>query len=161
DAPGCRRKAAAGEMRPVSAAIARAVESRPGPVRGRIDVPGRASGLPEGREDDVRVAGVEHHFDGAGVAVRPQDLRPARSAVARLEEAALCVGAVRGPERRDVDDVGAARVPLDAADLLRVAQAHEAPRLAAVARAIHAPTLGDVRAHVGLAGAGVDYLGVR
>jgi hypothetical protein len=82
------------------------------------------------------------------------------TAVARLVDAALGVRAVRVAERCHVDDVGVVRIDVDAADLLRVAQPHEAPGLPAVGRAVDTLALGDVRAHVGLAGADVEGLGI-
>src|SRR5262249_37241796 len=107
------------------------------------------------------MTGLEHHVDRARVAIWTQDLRPVGSAIRRLEETALRVRTVGVPECGDIDDVRVMRVDLDAPDLLRVAQAHELPGMAAVARAVHPVTLGDVRAHVGLAGSHEDHARVR
>src|SRR5262249_55759926 len=71
------------------------------------------------------------------------------------------VGTVRMAESGDVDDIGVPRIDLNAPDLLAVAEPDEVPGLARVARAVHAATLSDVRAHVGLARADVDHARIR
>ena len=61
-------------------------------------------------------------------------------------------------ERGNQKDVGIARVDQDLADLLRVRKPDRLPRRAAIARAEHADSLGNVGAHVRFAGADVDRL---
>ena len=68
----------------------------------------------------------------------------------------IWLGAVGVAEGGDEQGVGVPRIDEDAADLLGVLQAGGGPGLAPVRRAEEAAALGDVRAHVRLAGAGVD-----
>ena len=161
DPPRRGGEAVALDAAPVLAAVGRLVEPRSGAVRRRVDVPRRPPRLPQGGVDHVRVPGLEDDVDRAGVGVRPQDLPPVRPAVGRLEEPALGVRAVGVAERRHEDHVGVARIDLDAPDLLRVPEADEAPGGAAVDRLEDPLALGDVRAHVGLAGADVEHPRVR
>ena len=106
------------------------------------------------------IAGLERQVDRAGVSVLEQHLLPVPAAVARAEHAAFGIRAVWMAERGDVDDVGVVRIHEDLADLLRVAQADMRPAPAAVGGFVYAVALGDVRAHVGFAAAGVDDLRV-
>src|SRR5205807_6734310 len=86
---------------------------------------------------------------------------PGLAAVGRLVQAALLVRAPDVAEGGDIDDVGVGGVDDDAADVLRVPQAHVLPGLAAVGRFVDAVAPGDAVAGVGLAGADPDHVGVR
>src|SRR6202012_5664355 len=99
--------------------------------------------------------------DGAGVLVLVEHLLPGPAAVTRAEYAALGVGAVGVAERRHEDHVRIPGVDQHAPDLLGVLETDARPGPAAVHRLVHAVPLGDVRAHVRLAGADVDHPRIR
>ena len=150
------RKTVRAERRPGVAAVGRLVKRAAGPVRGRIDVPRRAPRLPHRRVDRLRVAGLERKVDRAGRVVVAEHALPRCAAVARAEHAAFGVRSVRMTERRDEHRVRIGGIDDDPADLLAVVEADARPRMAAVARAVHAGALRDVRAHVGFARADVN-----
>src|SRR5207244_4737274 len=83
------------------------------------------------------------------------------AAVGGLEQAALLVRPPDVAQGGDVDGLGILGVDDDLADVLRVAQAHVLPGLAAVGRFVDAVAPGDAIAGVGLAGADPDDVGVR
>ena len=62
-------------------------------------------------------------------------------------------------QRRHEHHVGVARIHQDLAYLVGVLQADVSPGLARVRGLVHALAVGDVGAHVGLAGAHIDHFG--
>ena len=161
DATEILRGEAPRDRLPGVAAVLGAVEAAARPVRGRVRVPGRPPRLPERGEDRPRVGRVEGEIDRARVLVLEENARPAPAAVLRAEDPALGVRPVRVAERRDVDEVGVARIHDDPPDLPRGLETDVRPGLAPVRRAIHAVAVRDVRAHVGLARADVEDARVR
>src|SRR6266542_4160857 len=69
---------------------------------------------------------------------------PALATVARAEDAALRIGAVRVTERRDVHVVGIARIDADRRDVACLAEADVRPGPAAVGRLVYAVAVRDV-----------------
>ena len=106
------------------------------------------------------VAGLEGKIDRARVGVEEKHARPVLAAVVGAEDAALRVGAIGVAQCRHENALGIARIDEDAADLARVLQADLAPVLAAVGRFVHPVAMRDVGAHIGLAGADIDRVGV-
>ena len=153
-APRALRQALPVELPPLVAAVRRLVEPAPGAAA--LQAPRRPLRLPEGGVEDARVGRVHREVHGARLVVHEERLRPGLPAVPRAEDAALGIRAPGVAEGGHVHVVGVLRVDADAADLHRVAQAHVAPRLARVRRAIDAVAVGDVAADAALAHAGVE-----
>ena len=101
-------------------------------------------------------AGLEGKIDGAGVRILEQDFAPVRAAILRAEHATLGIRAVRMSEGSDEYDLGIARIDQDAADLPGVGETEEGPVFAGIDGFVHARAMGDVGAHVRLAGADVE-----
>ena len=110
--------------------------------------------------DDVGIGRIELHVDEAGAFADELDHRPRLSAVGRLVQTTRLAGFPRGPEHRHVDGVGVFRMHLDAADVLRLGQAEEAPGAAAVGALEHAAARRDGIAGVLLTGADIERVGV-
>ena len=150
----------AGERPPGAPAVQRLVETTARSAGGRIDVPRRPAGLPQGGVDHVGIAGLEGHVDGPGVGVVEQRPGPGPTAIGGAEHAALRIGTVGMAERGCQQHVRVARIDQDLADLLGVLQPDGGPGGPAVGRAEHAFALGDIGAHVGLARADVDDVAI-
>src|SRR5439155_23472041 len=99
------------------------------------------------------------HVDGPGLRVLLEDLLPRFAAVLGAVDAALGVGPEGVTQYRGKGDVGVARVDGHLADLAFLLPDVQ-PVLAAVGRSVNAVADDDVAADVGLAGAGVDDVGV-
>jgi hypothetical protein len=65
------------------------------------------------------------------------DAFPVAASVSRTIDAALAVRAERVAERRDIHEIGIARMDAHLADVARVGQAAMRPRASRVGRAIH------------------------
>ena len=118
-----------------------------------VESPAGAAALIRGREEHLRIRRVHDQVHGTGVLVDGEDVLPRDAAVGGLEDAALLVGAPQPAERGDVDDVGILRVDDDPADVLRLAQPHVLPGLAAVGRLVDAVAPRRALAVVRFAGA--------
>src|SRR5271167_5070988 len=89
---------------PRASAVVRAIESAAPTAAGKT--PGRAPRLPQRREKNVRVAGIERDIDSARVLVFVQDLFPSLASVGGTKDPPLGVWAERMAQRRDIGDVG-------------------------------------------------------
>ena len=119
-----------------------------------------ADRLPERREQDARVLGVDAHIDRArGIAPR-EHLLPGGPAVAGAEQTALGIWPVGVTERRDVDGIRIVRVDPHLADLPGVGEAEVAPAASAIGRAIDPVAMGDVAPDRRLAHTRVDDIGI-
>src|ERR1700728_1396487 len=161
DAAGTFGQAVAAQLRPGSAAVLRLVEPAAGPVRRRVDIPRWPACLPQRGVDDLGPPGLGCQIDRAGVGVAVERALPGPAAIGRAEYTAHLVGAVGMPERGDQHHVRVVRIDENAADLLGVAESDRPPAAPEVVGAEHAGSLGDVRAHVGLAGTDIDDPAIR
>src|SRR5258707_13154103 len=107
--------------------------------------------MPERREDDVGIVGIEGKIDAAAVLIFIEHLAPALAAIGGAEDAALRVGTERMAQRGHKRDVGIFRIHNDAADGLRVAKPAVRPHLAGVDLLVNAIAAADVAAIAGLA----------
>ncbi len=145
-----------GELRPRLAAVRRFIEPAARAVRWRIDVPRRPPRLPQGCVQNVRVRGIHGQRRRAGIRIFIQNLGPGCAAVDGLEDAALLVRSVLVSERRDVRNLGIARIDDDRADLTRIFKAAMRPGLPGIVGNVHTIAVSDVRTHVRFAAADVD-----
>src|ERR1700733_11336909 len=150
----------AGDLTPGDAVVGGFIEAAAGAAGGRVNIPGRAAGLPQGCVDDLGLSGVGAEVNRAAVVILAENFCPSGAAIAGAIDAAFRIGAEAVAERGDEDDVRVARVHQDASDLLRIAQADVAPGDAAIAGFVHAIANGNIGAHVCFAGADVDRLRV-
>ncbi len=157
--PQCRWQARVlRQLRPCLAAIGGLEQAAARPsARQRVR---RSENLPEAGVEHVRILRVHRQVHGACLVASEQHLVPGLSAVARFEDPAVGVRAVRITERCDVDDVGVRRMDANPADGHRLLEAHVAPGLAGIGRLVDPVTLDDVAAHRDLAHPGVDDVGV-
>ena len=158
DAAGVTGWKAAGDLAPGPAGIAALVNARVRPAA--VEPISGAAPRIRRRDEHLRIGGIHDQVGGAGVLVDGEDVLPGDAAVGGLEDAALFVGAPQPAHRRHVDDVGVLRVDDDAADVLRVAQAHVLPGLAAVDRLVDAVTPRGALAIVRFAGAHPHDVGI-
>src|SRR5581483_110106 len=147
-----------GDLGPRVAAVVRA-EDAAARTTGH-ELPGPADRLPEGRVDDPRVVRIQGEVDRARPIVPVEHALPGRAAVARAVDAALRVGAVRVPERRDVDGVRVAGMHADLADVARALEPQVRPGRARVGRAVHPVAVRHVAADAALAHPDVDHVRV-
>src|ERR1700733_9779331 len=150
----------AGDLTPGDAVVGGFVQAAARAAAGRVNIPGRAAGLPQGCVDDLGLRGVGAKVNRAAVVIFAENFCPGGAAIAGAIDAAARIGTEAVAERGDEDDVRVARVHQDAADLLRIAQADVAPGDAAIGGFVHAIANGNIRAHVCFAGADVDRLRV-
>ena len=95
DPPGRRGQAIADDWRPGQATVAGPIKAAAGAVGRWIDAPGRPPRLPQGRIDDVGIAGLEGQVDSAGIGVLEQGSGICLPAVGGQEDAPLRVGTIR------------------------------------------------------------------
>ncbi len=118
---------------------ARDLLPRPPRVRRLVEAAARpAHELPRPGVERLRVRRVHRHVDHARVVVDGEHVLPRPAAVGRLEHPALGVGRPEVPDGAHVDHFGVLRVDDDLPDVLRVVQAHVAPRPARVGGLEHA-----------------------
>src|SRR5262249_6499516 len=109
----------------------------------------------------VRLGGGDGDIDAAGVLRPVQRMLPRLAALAGPGPAALPAPRPEVTDRCAVSHVRILRVDDDAADVVRVAQAHVRPGLAGVGGLVDAVAPGDGVARVALAGADPDHVRVR
>ena len=157
-----RGPALAAEPGPGRAAVGGAPEGAAGPGdRGEVALPGVLPRGPGGGEDHVRIVRIAGEVGDAGPVVDLQRLRPGPAAVGGAEDAPRRARAEEVADGAHQDRVRVIGADPDAADVLGVGQAQRAPGPAAVVGAEHAFARGHVVARLGLAGPGVDHVGVR
>src|SRR5690242_7430180 len=148
----------AGDLRPGVAAVAGLPKAGIGAAaHERVGV---ALHLPDAGVENVRVVRVEGEVGGAGTLALVEHLLPARAAIARAEDAALGVGPPGVAEGGDVGDIRILGMDDDVANVACVGKAGVAPGSPAIAGLIDAIAVRDVAADGGLAGAGVDDIGI-
>src|SRR5262249_43491736 len=86
---------------------------------------------------------------------------PALAAIPGAIDAAFLVGPEDVAQYRGIDQVGVLRMDADAADELAGTEADILPAAASVARFVEAVAIRAVEADRGLAGAGIDHVGIR
>ena len=124
------------DVGPGVAGVVRAEDAAPRPAR--HELVRTSHGFPDRRVEDPRIVGVHRDVDRARALVPVEHALPRLAAVARAEDAALGVGPMRVPERRDVDGVGILGMDAELADVARALEPEVRPGLARVGRAIHA-----------------------
>ena len=144
------------EALPGRATVGRAVESAAGAAVGHA--PRSATSLPERREQNIGIAGVEGHVDASGILIFVEDLLPILAAVGCAENAALGVRPIGMAEGCDESDVGIVGIDNDLADGAAVAQANVLPGLARVEGFVDSIAVRNVAAYAGFAGADVNSI---
>ena len=157
DAADVFRKTIAANLRPVLAAIAGFVQARTRAAGRRIDIPGRAPRLPHRGVDHLRITGLERQINRAGGIALTKHALPMRATIARTKHAAFGIRPVRMAKRSHEYGICIMRIDDNLADLLAVGQTNFRPGFSGIAGTIHAITLSDVGAHVGLTAADVNY----
>jgi hypothetical protein len=146
------------QLLPCRSPVERLVQSAAGAA---ADEPPRApTTLIRGREQRAAV-GVHRYVHHTGIAVDEEDLLPRATAVASAEEAALVVGTPEMSKSGDEHDIRIARVDDDTPDMMRVAQPHVRPCLAAIERAVDAVAPRRALPVVRLARPHPDDVGIR
>jgi hypothetical protein len=112
--------------------------------------------LPHCRVENAGIAGVDREVDAAGVVVDEEHLAPGVSAVGRLEDAALRIRPEDVPHRSRIRDMGVVGINDDLRDHVGIAQTGVRPRLARIARLVHAVAGIEIASNVGFAGSGID-----
>ena len=153
--------AAAGQPLPVGAAIVAAPHpaARPRGL-GEIALPRPLPPFPGRGEERFIIGRIAGDIDRAGEAAGRKRMSPGPAAVGRTIDAARIAGAEEMADRGDDDVIGILGIDPDLADIFGVVKAEVGPVFAAVAAAIDAAPGLDVIARLGLAGAGVDHLGI-
>ena len=146
------------QLGPRAAGIARLPHRAAGAAA--VEAPGGAAPLIGRGVEHLVVRGIHHQLGGAGVVVDEVDARPGQAAVGRLVDAALAAASPQAAERRDVDHVVIDRIDDDPRDVLRRAEAHVLPGLAAVDRLVEAVAPRAALAVVVLAAADPHRVGV-
>ena len=85
DAAQTFTRQAAGELRPVIAAVGGFIKTAARPIRGGIDVPWRTPRLPQRGIDGLAVLRIESKIDRAGIIVLMQYRFPRLAAISRLK----------------------------------------------------------------------------
>src|SRR4030095_6139620 len=124
------------------------------------NVPEVALGLPHRGEQQARVVRIHGEVDRARDVAAVEDPFPGRAAILRAVDTALAVWSENIAQYRDIDEVGILRMDADAADALAVLQADVLPAASGIGRLVDAVAVGDVEADRGLAGAGIDHVGI-
>src|SRR5262249_6007890 len=106
------------------------------------------------------VARVHNDVGHAGVLADRQHRLPGLTAVGGLVQPAVAARRPQGPLRRDVDDVGVARVHEDLGDVLRLHQPDALPGGAGVGALVDAVPVADAALRLVLAGAEPDDVGI-
>ena len=153
-----RQSLVAGDVGPGVAPVRRLVETAVRPAARELE--GLPQRLPHGRVHDAGVRRVQRQVDCAGLVALVQHLLPRVAAVLRPEHPALLVGTECVAEGGHVHEIGVRGMDSDPRDVPRVLQAHVLPRLPSVGGPVHAVAVGHVAADAGLAGTGVDHVGV-
>ena len=131
-----RKAAGVADVGPGVAGIVRAEDAAPRPARDELV---RTShGFPDRRIEVPRIVRVHRDVDRARALAPIQHALPRLPAIARAEHAALGVGPMRVPERRDVHGVGILGMDAELPDVARALEPEVRPGLARVGRAIHA-----------------------
>ena len=154
------RESVTSDLRPVIPTIDGFIQAAAGTAGWRIDIPRRAPRLPQRGIDHVGVVGLERKIDRPGIVILAKNFLPTLAAIARTEHTALRVRPIGVTERGDIDEVRIARMHEDLADLLRIGQSRERPRLSGIGGFVYAVALRDIRTHVGLATADIDDPGI-
>ena len=125
-----------------------------------VQHPRCAIALPHGREKHVWIVRIENDINAAGTIVKIKNLFPIFSAIARAKNSALGIGSVGVAQRGYKNDVWIRRMHDQLADVPRIFQPDIRPGLAAVVRTIDAIAKGNISADAGLAGAGINNIGI-
>ncbi len=124
-------------------------------------LPRRLASGPHHREHRLRIGRVDCHIDSASVLIRVQHALKIPAAICRAIDPALLVGPVRMSQHGHEQAVGVSRIHVYRRDLLAVAQTEMRPRIAAVARPVHAIARREVGALQSLAASDVEHLRIR
>src|ERR1044072_3069328 len=99
--------------------------------------------LPGCCDEHIRIARIELNVVGAGPLIAAEYFRPRLSAVGGLVDAAVTSLSPERTLRRDVDDIGVARVDENAPNVLRLFEPGVRPALASVDRLVDAVAVRD------------------
>ena len=157
-----RRKSAAADPRPRQASVGGLVDAA-ARTAGRLEVgePRIVSRLPERGVDDRRVVRIRRQVGASRLFVDEEDVGPCLPAVLGAKDSSLLVRTEDVAQRRHQDHVGIAGVDEDPSNGASRGESQVFPALAAVVRAKHAVSGGDVVARLDLAGADVDHVRIR
>ena len=126
-----------------------------------IQAPRGPPSLPQCSEQDIGVAGIEHHVDAPGLGILIEHLLPGLAAILSAEDAALFVIGKGMSERRDKGDVRILRVHGEAPDGMRVGKPNKLPGLPGVDRLVNTVSTDDVAANARLSRTHINDIGVR
>src|SRR5664279_2536748 len=147
------RQSMAGQLCPGGSAVARAIQSSARPLQRGIGAPRRTVRVPRAGKQNIRSTCRDGEVGDANGGPFVEHVSPGVSAVDRLVNPALVVGAIGVPQHSDVDSVRVVRIDDDATDLAGIMQADIFPGRAAVQRLVYSVARGEIGAYVRLAGA--------
>ncbi len=147
-----------GDRLPRVASVAGPVEA--GVLAAAFHGPGPSHRLPDRGVENARVGRVDGQVHRARLVADEEHLLPGLAAVLRAEDPALRVRTEGVAQRRDVDEVGVARVNTDSGDLAGLLQADVTPALAGIGRPVDTVSRRDVASDAGRTHAGIDHVGV-
>ncbi len=158
DAAGIPLRQTVGHFLPLCAAIGGFENSAAG--TSLHDFPGEPDGVVHGGVEHVGVAEVDGQVYRAAGLIDEQLFPPGAAAIGSLEDAAFLVGSAQVSQGRDPDDVRVGGMDDDAGDVLRIAQAHIGPGVAAVGRLVDSVApVGAARQGI-VAGSYPHYVGI-
>ncbi len=130
---------------PGCAAVDGTVKAASGPAA--VETPRSSPRLPQCREQDVGIAGIEHDVDATGLGVLIEHLLPGLAAILRAENAALFVVGKGMSERRDEGNVRILGIHREPPDGVRVGKANKLPGFTSVNRFVHSVAADNVAAN--------------